>query len=269
MTELQRQPPSGSPLREDDRRLRDRRLMSRRMQLICLWSGLPFLVLAFVGLALSHFLFPPSPTASANVIAHIYRAHADRTRIWLAVAFSGTVFIYSFGGAIAAQTRRIEGLAPVLSYVQLGALGSAPLFFLIPFCCWEAAAFRLARSASEIQVINDIGWAVFTFVGQPYTAWLAAVGLAILSDTSERPIFPRWCGYLSIFVGCDIVVSDVSCLFKHGLLDWRGGLTYWIPFVTWGIWAVVMMVMTTRAIDEEAAIETYAARPPGDALAAY
>jgi hypothetical protein len=209
-------------------------------------------ILLFGGLALSGFLMPPSPAASAASIAHTYRTHTDQIRIGLAVSFFSIILLFPFGAAIAAQTRRIEGAAPVLSYTQIAAMASGSLIFVLPWVCWMTAAFRPERSASEIQLINDLGWLIFTFGFVAFTSWNFAVAAAILSDTSKKPVFPRWVGYYNIFVGVTFIPDIFVVFFKTGPFDWRGVVPYWFPFAVYGIWIIVMMVTTTKAIDQEA-----------------
>ncbi len=54
----------------------------------------------------------------------------------------------------------------------------------------------------------------------PYVAWALAVGLAILSDMSSDPVFPRWSGYLSILVALVQIPPVALVLFKTGRLAW-------------------------------------------------
>jgi hypothetical protein len=230
--------------------------MSRRMQLICIRCAIPMVILLFGGLTLAGFIMPPSPAASAASIAHTYRTHTDQIRIGLALSFFSIILLFPFGAAIAGQTRRIEGAAPVLSYTQIGAAASGSLIFVLPWVCWMVAAFRPARSASEIQLVSDLGWLIFTFGFVAFTSWNFALGLAILSDTDANPIFPRWSGYYNFFVGISFIPDIFVVFFKTGPFDWRGVVPYWFPFAVYGVWIIVMVVLTTRAINREAEVSS-------------
>jgi hypothetical protein len=258
MTDLQHELPVAPVFRQ-------RSLMSRRTQLICIRSAVPMVIMLFGGLTLCGFISPLSPHSSALSIAHAYREHTTRIRVGLAISFFSMILIFPFGAAISAQTRRIEGAAPVLSYTQIAAIGSGSLIFILPWCCWMTAAFRPARAASQIQLLNDLGWIIFTFSFVAFTAWNFAVGLAILSDTRKTPIFPRWCGYYNFFVGISFMPDILVVFFKKGPFDWRGIIPYWGPFTIYGLWILLMMVMTSKAIkaeaDEERAGPEWAGRP--------
>jgi hypothetical protein len=227
-------------------------LLSRRMQLLCVRTAVPMVLMLFGGLTLAGFIDPLSPNDPAHVIAHIYRIHTDRIRIGLAFSFLSIIFMFPFGSAVAAQARRIEGAAPVLTYTQIAGLASGTLIFILPWCFWETAAFRPARDASQILLLNDVGWIIFTFSFVAFTAWNWALGLAILTDVRELPIFPRWAGYYNILVGISFVPDIFVVFFKTGPFDWRGVIPYWEPFAVYGIWILVMMVLTTNAIKREA-----------------
>jgi len=230
---------------------RDRRLMSRRTQLLCVRMAIPVVLLLFGGLAFSGFLTPPAPAAGADEIAHMYRTDTDQIRLGLAFSFLSIILFFPFGASLVAQARRIEG-APVLSYAQTAAIGSGSLIFVLPWVCWMTAAFRPERAADDIQLLNDLGWLIFTFSFVAFTAWNFCLGVAILSDTRKRPIFPRWAGYYNLFVGMTFVPDIMVPFFKTGPFDWRGIVPYWFPFVVYGIWILVMMILTTKAINQEA-----------------
>jgi hypothetical protein len=226
--------------------------MSRRMQLICVRGALPMVIMLFGGLTLAGFIEPLSPRDGANAIAHIYRIHTDRIRIGLAFSFLSIILLFPFGAAVAAQSRRIEGASPVLTYTQIAGMASGSLIFILPWCFWEAAAFRPERAATQIQLLNDVGWIIFTFSFVAFTAWNWALGLSILSDRRATPIFPRWAGYYNIFVGITFIPDIFVVFFKTGPFDWRGVIPYWEPFAVYGVWILVMMVLTVRAINREA-----------------
>jgi len=231
--------------------LRDRRLMSRRMQLLCVRAAIPMVLLLFGGLAFSGFLTPPAPAAGAAEIAKEYRENTDQLRIGLAVSLFSIILFFPFGAALTAQARRIEGASPVLTYAMIAAIGSASLIFIGPWVCWQAAAFRPERAASDIYLLNDLGWLIFTWCFFAFTSWNFMLGAAILSDTREKPIYPRWAGYYNFFVGLTFVPDILVVFFKTGPFDWRGMVPYWFPFTVYGIWIIVMMVLTTRAIEQQ------------------
>jgi hypothetical protein len=209
------------------------------------------MVLLLGGLLLAHFLFPPSPAASAEQIARMYRDHATRIRIGLDLGFLGFIFVFPFGAAISAQTRRIRGAGRLLAYTQNSSVGAASMVFILPWCMWLVAAYRPDRPASEIQLLNDLGWIMFLYPIVAFCAWNWSIAAAILTDRNSPSLFPRWLGYYNIFCGLTFVPDVFVVFFKTGPFNWRGALTYYLPFVWFGIWIVATMITTSRAIDRE------------------
>ena len=223
----------------------------RGIQKVCIWTGVPMIIMLMAGLVFAGLIPPASPRGNAAEIAATYREHTGQIRFWLAVSFLSIGFLFPFGAAIAAQTRRLEGRTPVLTYIQIAGLASGSLIFVIPWICWFVAAFRPERSDSEIQLVSDLGWITFVTAFIAFSAWLVAVGVAILSDPNPKPLFPRWLGYWNIFVAVSFVPDICVPFFKSGLLCWRGVLPFYFPFGTYLAWIIVMMIYTAKAINDD------------------
>jgi hypothetical protein len=232
--------------------------VSRAMQLLCIRTAIPFIVLVVTGWILSGFLPPHHPSDSAEMIANIYRMETNRIRFGLALSFVGFFCFFPFGAGICAQTRKIEGAVPVLTYTQIAACGSASLIFILSWVCFLTAAYRPERAASEIYLLNDLGWMTVILCFVAYSAWCVAIGLAILSDSGTQPIYPRWVGYLNLFVAMSFVPDDMIPFFKSGPFAWNGLIAFWIPVTAFLTWIIVMYVTTTRAIRAEESIPAQA-----------
>ena len=121
------------------------------LHLACILTGIPFLIMLFGGSwAIADFIPAHSPSATAEEIAAFYRENYFSIRFGLALAFLGFSFILPIGSVIAAQTRRMEGMSPVLSNIQISSFSSGSLVFITTWICWLTAAFRPERSDSEI-----------------------------------------------------------------------------------------------------------------------
>jgi hypothetical protein len=232
--------------------------MKRKTELLCAWSGVPFVSLFFIGLlVLAHFVPPLSPNSSAEQITAIYQGETNSIRTGLLLCFLGTMFMLAFGAAIVGQTKRIKGVAPTINTLQTASFACAVLIIIFPIMCWWTAAFRPnGRPAETIQLINDLGWLCFVVGFAPYITWCASVGLAVLSDTSATPLFPRWAGYLSFVVALAQMPPGLLVYFKTGPFAWDGVVSFWIPLFDFFPWILVMIVLTVRAIN----------RPDYDAL---
>ncbi|UXA11483.1 hypothetical protein KXD97_26290 [Mycobacterium sp. SMC-8] len=233
--------------------------MNRKADAWFAWSGIAFVGLFVVGMVgFAGFVPPPSPTASAEEIAAIFRDNTNGIRFGLILVFVATVVFFFYGAEIAHQTRRITAASRALSYVQIATVSAAALIIDIPVMLWWVAAFRPERSAESIQMLNDIAWMIFIVGFVPYVAWAFAVGIAILSDVAPEPIYPRWSGYLSIFVGLAQMPPVMLVFFKTGPFAWDGLISWWVPAVDFFGWAVVMIVLTGKAARRELAESQFA-----------
>lgn len=224
----------------------------RLVHQLAIWSGVLMVLLLMIGFwPLAGFFPPLHPSASAAEIANTYRTEATTIRLGLALSFLGLIFFFPFGSAIAAQTRRIEGQAPMLTYTQLTGLASGSLIFIAAWIFWLAAAFRAERPDSEILLLNDLGWITLVFGFVAYFAWYVALGVAILMDTRQEPIFPRWSGYFSIFVAVSFVPDICVPFFKSGVFSWAGLFPFYLPFTTYLAWILVMVWLTSKAIKRD------------------
>lgn len=227
---------------------------NKTIQIVFSWCGIGTMVVMFAGLWPAGFLpVALSADLSAAELAAIFHENVNGIRFGgiLVVGAAGLFAMYV--AAIAAQLRRMEGgMSPVLTYAQLAA-GTATVFlFLIPGMLWTIAAFRPERSPELTQALADIG---FLFFLMPYS--IAAVqdlviGLAILSDKREKPIFPRWVGYLNLWVAIGFMPAGLAGSFKTGVFAWTGLFVWWIPLFIFSVWCIAMTVYLVKAIKLQA-----------------
>jgi hypothetical protein len=169
------------------------------------------------------------------------------------LGFVGTIFLAAFGAAIAGQTRRIRGVSATVVYLQVASVAVAVV--IMPMPGWWAAAFRPdAWSDQTILLINDYSWIIFVIGFVPFVAFFIATGYAILSDEAEHPLYPRWAGYLSVFLGTVQTSAAPLVYFKAGPFAWNGLIAFWMPVVEFFTWFVVFTVLTLKAIDTEYAV---------------
>jgi hypothetical protein len=175
--------------------------VNRRVQLAAVWCGPAFGVLFLTGAALFGRFIPPlvRPHFTAQHVASLYAAHTTRVRVGVFIACIGSSLVGPWGCAISAQVRRTERGLPILTCVCLVSAAVATIALVITCCCWGVTAFRPGEISPQItQFSNDLAWVVFLLTWPPFSLWGIAVALAIFTDRSEVPVFPRWLGYLSM-----------------------------------------------------------------------
>ena len=81
---------------------------------------------------------------------------------------------------------------------------------------------------------------------------------------AAKPVFPRWFGYLNVWVGFLLVPANMIIFFKTGPFAWTGVIGFWLPAAVFGAWYLVVTYVLLKAIHQEeeedrAALEAVAA----------
>jgi hypothetical protein len=103
---------------------------------------------------------------------------------------------------------------------------------------WQAAAFRPGETPDITYRLNDLGWLMFVGVVSTGVLEAAVIGLAILADTREEPILPRWLGYLNLWCALLFVPGGLCVFAKTGPLAWNGLLAWWVLLVAFAVWVL-------------------------------
>jgi hypothetical protein len=206
-------------------------------------------VLTAVGALLIGRFIPPfmNPADTAVVVAAKYAEHATRARLGAIVSTFGLSLIVPFGAEIAARTRRLEPSRPVLTYIQLASIAVASVFVVLTCTVWALTAFRPAQYPPEIvRYSNDLAYFLFIFTWPPFTIWFLAIAAAALSD-GHPPAFPRWVGYLSIWLSVQIAGGSLIPFFTTGPFAYNGLFALYLPVALFFAWVVAMTVVMHRA----------------------
>lgn len=82
--------------------------------------------------------------------------------------------------------------------------------------------------------------------------WIATA-IVIFADDREQPIFPRWAGYLNLWVAIASIPSSLLQFVHHGPFAWNGVLSFWFGAAAFGIWILVMSILLIQAINRQSA----------------
>ena len=223
----------------------DYRLLRIAIWSVGVYAGLG--LLGFVGFA--GFWPPPAESLDPAAIGDYFRDNDTRIRIGMVMIAAAGPFYFVFSAVVSKIISRMEGPMGVLSSIELiGGLFTAIVTFLPPVI-WVTAAFRIeSRSDEMISMLYDFGWFFFdltffcTFLQQ------LAVGLAILRDKRETPLFPRWVAWLA-FVTCAVYLPLVLLPFvQTGPFAWHGLLNFWAVFTLFFAFIGVVAAYGHRAL---------------------
>jgi hypothetical protein len=228
--------------------------MDRRIQLLCAWCGPAFLLLFLLGFwVIAGLVPPPSANDSAIQIAHFYRANTDQLRIGLLLLLIGAPLLIPFVVLLALQLKRSDPRVAPLAYIQLLCGVITMLELLLPVVLMATAAFRPDRSPDSIQLLNDSAFTILIWAFSAPTLEFATIGLAILWDRSERPLFPRWSGYVDLAVAAIFAAGAPALFVKGGIFGWDGAVAFWAVFASFGVWVNVTFATMLRSIDAQPA----------------
>ena len=223
------------------------------LQRIGAWCGTVMILLygaSFSGIAQ---LFPPlSPAAPADDIAAFFVDHKLWIRFGVSGALLSAVLALPVLAAIILRIRRGEGRWGMLSMTQLMAATVFVPALLFPQFFLGVAAFRPEeRSAELTQALNDVFW--LWFIGIVGTIIIQNLTLAVAAfiDKTDPPTFPRWYGYLNLWVATLSLPGCVVVVFNDGPLAWDGVFAFYIPGLVLVIWLFSTTAVLLNSIKAE------------------
>jgi hypothetical protein len=195
---------------------------------------------------------PPSATDSATQIASFYRANESQLRAGLLISMIATPLLIPFMVLLTQQIKESDARLSPLANTQLICGAILVLLLLLSIVLMGVAAFRPERSPELTQLTNDAGFTIFLWLFAPTTLEFAVLGAATFIDRGERPLFPRWMGYVDLAVGVTFVAGAPTLFVKHGAFGWDGALAFWAVLIAFGVWLGLTSAMMLRAIGHEA-----------------
>jgi hypothetical protein len=175
-------------------------------------------------------------------MAHFYTSETDRIRVGLLLLLIATCGWATLMAVVTAQLLHHEGRRPVLAWLQ-GIAGATTYVLLVLFCViLAAAAYRPERPAVDTQLLHDVGWFMAFLAAPPFVVQAFAVGAATLADRSANPVYPRWLGYVGIWVALLLAPGTILLFFHTGPFAYHGVISYWIPLFAFGGWMLALSV---------------------------
>lgn len=120
---------------------------------------------------------------------------------------------------------------------------------VVPTGIFGVAAYRPEeRSAELTQALNDIFW--LWFIGIVGTIIVQNVTLAVAAfvDATDPPTFPRWYGYLNLWVATLPLPGCVVVVFNEGPLAWNGIFAFYIPGLVLLVWIFATTAVMLKSI---------------------
>ena len=224
------------------------------MQIVCAWMGPVAIGTFFVGFAIAGFFPPPSPHDSAHQIQLLFQHRTLRIRVGMLISLISSAFLLPWSATLITQVRRIEGNrhTPIV-WLQTVGFGAFVILFVYPEMVWALAAFRPNISAETVRAFNDFAWLGFVCIVSTGMMQMFALGYVVLRDRRPDPIYPRWFGYLNLWIWTLFTPADLIFFFKTGPFAWNGLFGFGLSFAAYFGWTLVVTIMTGRAVNAQAA----------------
>jgi hypothetical protein len=224
---------------------------ARRIELICV-GCVPIGTIIFIaGFWIAGYIPPPPAHDTPQQIAAFYAEDTNRIRFGLLLALLGFGVWGPLCAVITRQMLRIKPRNSVLAWVQIGAGIAAWQFLLLPVLFLTAAAFRPERNPEVTQALHDAGWILLFMPLTPFVVQAIAIAAAALTDTSARPVFPRWVGYFNLLECLLFLPVALLTFFKTGPFAYHGALVFWVPLVVFVGWLLVMTWACWHAVRDD------------------
>lgn len=219
----------------------------RAIELAAVWSGIAFLVLylvAFVGVA--RFVPPPSPSLSIDEVSALFTDHRFSIRLGMVLGLVFSTLLFPFFSVISAHIARIEGPGGVMARIQFGGATLLVVFFQLCSMIWLTATYRPDLDPGTLRMLNDLGWLTFVMVFPAYVFQLGCIAVASFLDRSDDPVWPRWVGYLNLWIALSGAGGGIAVFFTSGPFAWNGAIGFYLPVVAFVAWIVTMTALMHR-----------------------
>ncbi|MCX2930069.1 hypothetical protein ORI20_07280 [Mycobacterium sp. CVI_P3] len=221
--------------------------MTERHQRLCIWVGLMFLPLFWLGLLVAGWFPPPTPNMSVTEVTDMFDADRARIRIGVLILTSAAPLLACYGAALTHQIRRSVGAASPLATAQTLVAACLILEFIFPQMIWQAGAFRAERSPDLVQLCYDMGWLMYIGVVGTAIVQMLLCGVAILQDRRPAPLVPRWAAYVCFWSAIGVAGGSFCVFTRTGPLAWNGLIAFWLLAVAFFVWMLTMSTMMLRA----------------------
>ena len=199
--------------------------MNPKLRILGVWSAAAFFLLWLISFVFFAQSIPPiPPSANANEVADLFQARSVPIRVGMVLMSFGTVFYLPWSMVLADLVKEIEGKSNFLSGTMLAAGVLCCVTFFLPAFLWATAAFRPERNPEITQALVDLGWLFFITPIAPFILQYTILAIITFGDKRPQPIYPRWAGYLQLWVSLSFLPSVIAIFLKT---DRSRGTAFW------------------------------------------
>lgn len=197
---------------------------------------------------------PPSPMLSAAEVVELYAHSNSAFRAGVVLMIVTGSFWMAWAVVIGVQMARDEQGTPIWAITQaFGSTVGTALFLSLSPLIWGMAAFSVDRAPELTVMLNECAWLTFITAASflPFQTFPVAVVAFSKKKDEANSAFPRWLGWLSLFMGICAEVGAVAQMFKVGPFAWNGLFTFYLPVIVYGAWMGAITFTLIRAISRQ------------------
>jgi len=218
---------------------------TRTLNLLALGAPAAVLVTLAGWLLAGMLPLPHGPSDSTAEVVAFFTEEPNRVMAGFVLSSLGVVLMLPTLALISVHMLRMEGRVPVMAFTQLAAGATTVLINMFPQMIFAIAAFRVGRNPDDIVLLNDLAW-LLLFTGiMPFIVQNVAIGVAVLRDKSG--VFPRWIGFLNLWVALAFVPDVLAYFFKTGPFAWNGVFVFWLALTAYCVFLFAMAFACRRA----------------------
>lgn len=228
------------------------------VQRFAVWCGPAFLILYLIFFVfVAGFVPPIAPSKTGAEVLEFFAAHRVRIQVGQIGALIMSTLLFPFFTIISREIARIErsrtrGL-PVLAMMQFGGGALLVVYFQLCSMIWLILSYRPDLDPAMARVLNDAAWLIFVMVFPSYVMQMLCMAIAAFRDPREHPTWPRWTGYLNLWVALAGAGGGIAVFFTSGPFAWNGVIGFYVPIAVFAVWlgAMTYVLLNGLAMNRE------------------
>jgi hypothetical protein len=218
---------------------------ARPLLLVCAWCAPLTIVIACTGLFIAGVLpFPLGPDSSPGKVVAFYSGGAHVT-LGFVVASLGFALLSPLAAGVSHIIRAdATPGSRILSNMQLSAGTYTAVTLTLVMIMMSAIALRPQRNADLTVMMNDLAWLLFIMPVGVFMVQNVSIALYVLR--SRTALFPRWFGYLNLWVAFTFTFDVLGMIYTAGPFGWNRPLIFWLALTAFTIFLVVLGFLVRR-----------------------
>jgi hypothetical protein len=221
--------------------------MRQKLTLCTYVGGFAMTLFLVAAWPLWHMFPPPNADISAADWAAFFVEHHASILVGCIVEMFASSLVFIWVGALTTMLRQIEGKHTALSDAVLMIWTAGWMTLILVLIFFLAAAYRPDAEPQIVRALSDLGILMLIFPTVMGLIQFGLPGIIIICDKSAQPIFPRWLGYVCLWVALLSIPSAMIAIFQIGPFSWNGIIGFWIPIAAFGVAFSSLMWAMLRA----------------------